>query len=72
VLQAVDVLFARPIFRVEQLATALDVSIPTAQSYIDYMETERILREITGQARNRIYRADAVLEAIETPLQASG
>jgi len=28
-----------------------------------------ILREITGQARNRVYRADEILQAIEGPVE---
>jgi hypothetical protein len=35
------------------------------------LESEGIVREITGQARNRIYQADAVFAAIEEPLDAS-
>jgi len=29
-----------------------------------------LLREITGQARNRVYRAEQILQAIEEPLGA--
>lgn len=28
-----------------------------------------ILTEVTGQARNRVFRADAVLQAIQEPLE---
>ncbi len=67
-LQAVDLLFAHPIVRVLQVESALGVSTPTAQSYINRLEDAGILREITGQSRNRVYRADAILTIIEGAL----
>lgn len=67
-LQTVDLLFDRPILTVGQVVESLGVTIPTAQGYVDRLEEAGVLREITGQARNRVYRADEVLEAIESPL----
>lgn len=67
-LQTVDLLFDRPILTVGQVVENLGVTIPTAQGYVDRLEEAGVLREITGQARNRVYRADEVLEAIESPL----
>ncbi|RLC77474.1 MAG: Fic family protein [Chloroflexi bacterium] len=67
-LQTVDLLFARPILTVGQVVEKLGVTIPTAQGYVDRLEEAGVLREITGQARNRVYRADEVLEAIEAVL----
>lgn len=71
-LQVIDLLFAQPILRVEQIRTALGVSIPTAQSYINRLEESGILREVTGQTRNRVYQADAVLAAIDEPIDTAG
>jgi len=68
-LQAVDLLFARPIVTAGQMDEALHVTAPTAQSYVDRLEEAGILREITGQARNRVYRADEILDAIEGSLE---
>jgi Fic family protein len=68
-LQVVDLLFARPLLTVHQVEDTLNVSTPTAQGYINRLEDAGILREITGQARNRVYQADKVLEAIEAPLE---
>jgi hypothetical protein len=45
----------------------LDVNYPSAQRYVNHLETAGIVREITGQARNRVYQADEILSAIETP-----
>jgi len=67
-LQVVDLLFARPVVGVTQVALALDISFQAAARYVDTLVAEGVLREITGQARGRLYRADAILRAIEAPL----
>jgi Fic family protein len=69
-LQVVDLLFTRPILDISRVAEALDVSHQSASRYIGILEEEGVLREITGQARNRVYRADAVLQAIERSIEA--
>jgi Fic family protein len=67
-LQAVDLLFAQPVLTVRRVETALDVDFSTAQRYVNQLEEADLLLEITGRARNRVYRADEVLRAIEEPL----
>lgn len=67
-LQVIDSLFAQPVVTVPQVADAVDVTFPAAQRYVNQLEEVGILREITGQARNRVYRADEVLRVIEEPL----
>ncbi len=67
-LKVVDLLFTRPILQNSEVAAALDVNFSTAQRYIDHLVTVNILREITGQARNRVYRADEILRALDEPL----
>ncbi|RLC60172.1 MAG: Fic family protein, partial [Chloroflexi bacterium] len=37
------------------------------QRYVNQLEKAGLLQEITGQARNRVYRADEVLRVIEEP-----
>ena len=66
-LQALDVLFARPILTIRQLEAALDVPYRTAQLYVERLEEIGILREVTGRARNRLYQADEVMRAVEGP-----
>jgi len=66
--QAVDLLFARPILTIRQVEAELGVDFPAACRYIDRLQEVGILREITGGARNRIYRADEVMMAIEGQL----
>jgi Fic family protein len=70
-LQVVDLLFAQPVLTVRQVEAALNVNFSTAQRYVNQLEEAGLLREITGQARNRVYRADKVLHTIEEPLTAS-
>jgi Fic family protein len=67
-LQVVDLLFAQPLLTISQVAKALDVSFPAARQYVNQLEQAGMLQEITGQARNRVYRADDVLRTIEEPL----
>ena len=50
---------------IRQLEAALDVPYRTAQRYIERLEEIDILREVTGQARNRLYQVDEILQALE-------
>ena len=52
----VDVLMRRPVITVNQAADELHVSYPTANALISKFEAIDLLRETTGQARNRRYR----------------
>lgn len=67
-LQVVDLLFANPIVDMPGLMEALEISHQSASRYVETLEALGILQEVTGQARNRVYRADAVLQAIEAPV----
>jgi Fic family protein len=67
-LQVIDALFTRPVITINHIAEALDVSHQSATRYVSTLESEGILREVTGQARNRVYQAEAILEAIVAPL----
>jgi Fic family protein len=62
--RTLDVLFERPILNIRQLEATLDVPYRTAQRYIERLEVIGILREVTGQARNRLYRADEIINRI--------
>lgn len=67
-LQVVDLLFAQPVLTVRQVQATLEVDFPAAQRYVQQLAHAGLLREVTGKARNRVYRADEVLRAIEEPL----
>jgi len=69
-LQVVDLLFAAPIVTVNQVKEAIGVSFQSANRYISQLEEAGIVREITGQTRNRLYSAGEIIRAIEGPLEA--
>jgi len=62
----VDFLFSRPIFNAKQLANGLNMPFKTSRQYIEKLVQAGILREITGYARNQIYRADEIFNAIDS------
>jgi Fic family protein len=64
-MQTLDVLFERPILNIRQLEAAQGVSYRTAERYIEKLEEIGIVLEVTGQARNRLYRADEIIRSLE-------
>jgi len=62
----IDFLFGRPIFNAKQLAKSLEMPFKTSRLYIEKLVQAGILREITGYARNQIYRADEIFNAIDS------
>ena len=67
-LQVIDLLFRAPVISVGQVKDAIEVSFPSANRYIQQLENGGVVREITGQSRNRLYIADEIVRAIEAPL----
>lgn len=63
-LQVIDWLFKQPIFDIPQLSLMLSVNYSVAQRYVIQLERAGIVSEVTGQARNRVYRADEILVAV--------
>lgn len=61
----VDFLFGRPIFNAKQLAESVNMPFKTARQYIEKLVQAGVLREITGNARNQIYRADEVFSVLD-------
>jgi hypothetical protein len=61
----IDFLFARPILNNLQLASWLNIPFKTAGQYIEKLVQAGILRETTGYTRNRIFRSDEILRAVE-------
>ena len=60
-----DFLFARPILSTKQLAENVGMPFKTARQYIEKLAKAGILREVTGNARNQIYRADDIFGAMD-------
>jgi len=63
-LRVIDWLFTQPIFSITQLSEMLAVTYSVAQRYVAQLEQAGVVTEITGQARNRVYRADKILTVV--------
>ncbi len=63
--RVLDLVFQRPILNVRQVEAALGIPYMTAERSIDRLMEMGILREVTGKARNRIFRADEILTVVE-------
>ena len=61
----IDFIFSRPILTVRQLETALDMPYMAAKRYVDKLVQAGVLKETTGHARNRIFMAHEVFQALE-------
>jgi Fic family protein len=64
-IETLDILFERPIVTIRQIEAELEIPYRSASRYVEKFTRLGILREITGQARNRIFRADGILKVIE-------
>lgn len=65
VLALLDGLFLNPYVTVAGAAKHLGVTFATAQSAINRLEDLKIVREVTGSKRNRVYCAEELLRTIE-------
>ncbi len=63
-LQVVDLIFARPLISVRTVEEELTLPYPTAERYIDELVKQGIL-ESSGKARNRVFVAREILNAVE-------
>lgn len=62
----VDYFIDTPITSITQAQEATGLgSFTTVQRYIKKLESQGMVQEVTGQGRNRIYRADGILRVLE-------
>jgi Fic family protein len=61
-MRLIDDLFADPAISAPRTAKALRVSAPNAQRLIDKLVKARVLREVTGKRRNRVYIAQEIVD----------
>jgi len=61
----IDFMFSRPILTLRQLESALDIPYMAAKRYIDKLVEADVLQETTGYARNRVFMAYEVFQALE-------
>jgi len=71
ILELVMRLFEDPYLDVNTAADWLDVGYSTANRLVDQLEEDGILEELTGQARNRFYRASEIFHIINKSLTSS-
>lgn len=57
-------LIDRPYVSATWVAQTLGVTFPTAQAAIEALQEQGHLREVTGRARNRIYQATSIMDAV--------
>ncbi|MGM0397807.1 MAG: Fic family protein [Halobacteriota archaeon] len=69
ILELVMKLFEDPYLDVNTAAEWLDVEYSTANRLVDQLDTDGVLEELTGQSRNRFFRANEVFEIINSPLE---
>ncbi|MEO3935222.1 Fic family protein [Dermatophilaceae bacterium Soc4.6] len=62
---ALDLLLRQPVVTASVVVRELHVSPPTAQGALRRLVADGVLVESTGHHRNRVYRAPAVLEALD-------
>lgn len=63
----IDFMFSRPILNLRQLESALDIPYMAAKRYIDKLVEAGVLKETTGYARNRVFMAHEIFQALENP-----
>jgi len=61
----IDHVFSRPILTVKQLEAAFDMPYMAAKRYVDKLVEAGVLKETTGYARNRVFMAHEVFQALE-------
>jgi Fic family protein len=60
-----DYIFSRPILTIKQLEDALKIPYMAAKRYVEKLVDARVLLEITGYSRNRVFQATEIFEALE-------
>ncbi len=63
-LRIVDRLFRNPVVSVSKLANELDLGYPSVQRAVDFLQRLDILKEVTGQQRNRLYVSPTLIHIL--------
>ena len=69
-LTLVDELFSSPYITVNHAAKVMDLNFSSASRTIEKFAAAGLLREVTGQLRNRVFCADRIFRMLEQPLDA--
>ena len=62
-------LFEDPYVTVREASERTDVVYQTANDAIDRLEADGVVTEITGNAQNRVFRAEEIMDIVERPAQ---
>jgi Fic family protein len=60
----IDYIFSSPILTIRKLETALDMPYMAAKRYVEKLVNANVLQETTGFARNRVFQANEIFEAL--------
>jgi len=71
-LRLLSMLFQRPLVNVNAVSRDLEVSFPTANRLVARFEELRLLREVTGQRRLRLFRYESYLQLFDEPSPVDG
>lgn len=63
-LNVIDTLFLNPFVQINQIATKLNVTYPTAKKAVDNLVKLEILKPLKGSERNKLFVAHEILEII--------
>ncbi len=63
--KVIDFLFTRPILSIRQAETGLGFPYTVTADYFNKLVQAGVIRELTGNTRNRIFQADEILRAIQ-------
>lgn len=66
-LALLDLLYSQPLVNAKWVTEQLRVTPPTANAIISRFETVGALREVTGKARNRMFRYDEYMHLFDLP-----
>ncbi len=63
--RVLEVVFQRPILTIRQVEEMVKAPYMTAERCVERLVKAGVLREITGKARNRIFKADGVMDILQ-------
>ncbi|WP_276259908.1 Fic family protein [Haloglomus litoreum] len=63
-------LFEEPYFSVTEAADMIEMTYQSANNAVGELEADGVIREITGNQQNRVFRAEEVMEIVERPAEA--
>jgi Fic family protein len=63
-LKLIDSLFDRPAISIRQVAEIEGVTFAAAQRHVERLESDGVLKEVSGRTKNRVYVAERIIEIV--------